>query len=454
MDNISHTLAGLVVGEIIHRLLPIEKTTTSNTNSNADQKDSRSSQYQLDFGTSQDLRHKLILTICAIASNFPDLDIVLSPLLPSPLGYLLHHRGHTHTLLYAVPQGIFLCALFLALWPAARGLAVKSPATKIGIALATTIGFSLHLLMDSLNSYGIHPFYPFISRWFYGDLVFIVEPYFWVAWGVPLALSLRSIRIKSILLLLLLGASIFFATAQFILWTSFAALLAITAFMFMIQNKSRLSTFIGAVLLSVLFVLTQALAATKARQMISAAIVTNSILDISLTAYPINPICWSFASIEIAATHDTYQIHKGIISILPKLLPVEDCPQGLRKMQANQPSQANQFGQIEVFRDLGEFRNPGELEKKSVLFFEEKTADLNLLRQLSDHNCYLKAWLRFARIPFITEEMASDLRFSSANRTNFSDLPLNMATQTECPRHVPKWEFPRADLLHASRLNN
>jgi sec-independent protein translocase protein TatC len=50
-----------------------------------------------------------------LAGNFPDLDLVLTPLLPAPLGYLLHHRGHTHTVLYALPQMLLLAALMVAL---------------------------------------------------------------------------------------------------------------------------------------------------------------------------------------------------------------------------------------------------------------------------------------------------------------------------------------------------
>ena len=55
-----------------------------------------------------------MLATCALAGNFPDLDLVLTPLLPAPLGYLLHHRGHTHTVLYAFPQAMLLAALSMA----------------------------------------------------------------------------------------------------------------------------------------------------------------------------------------------------------------------------------------------------------------------------------------------------------------------------------------------------
>ena len=129
MDNLSHTVAGLLAGELLHRCLPSE----------AD-------------GDRHALRRRLMLTTCALAGNFPDLDLVLTPLLPAPLGYLLHHRGHTHTMLYAIPQALLLAALLYLLWPGARRLLRESVSARAGFGLALVGGFGLHLAMDYLNS--------------------------------------------------------------------------------------------------------------------------------------------------------------------------------------------------------------------------------------------------------------------------------------------------------------
>ena len=88
MDNMTHSLVGLALGELVDRALPAP----------ADPSRGR-------------LRRRLLLATGLLASNFPDLDLVLTPLLPAPLGYLIHHRGHTHTLLYALPQVALLLAL-------------------------------------------------------------------------------------------------------------------------------------------------------------------------------------------------------------------------------------------------------------------------------------------------------------------------------------------------------
>lgn len=85
MDNLSHSVVGLATGEFIHRSLRQESDINH-----------------------QRARRSLLLISCWAASNFPDLDIFFTQLLPAPLGYLLHHRGHTHTLLYIIPQAILL----------------------------------------------------------------------------------------------------------------------------------------------------------------------------------------------------------------------------------------------------------------------------------------------------------------------------------------------------------
>lgn len=155
MDNLTHSLAGLALGELTHRLLPVE----------ADPQRAST-------------RRRLLLVSAAVASNFPDLDLVLTGLAPEPLGYLLHHRGHTHTLLYALPQALLMLAAIWLLWPAARHLLRTNGAARLGLAATTVLGLLLHLGMDAMNVYGVHPFAPFDPRWFYGDMVFIVEPVF------------------------------------------------------------------------------------------------------------------------------------------------------------------------------------------------------------------------------------------------------------------------------------
>src|SRR5690606_3787254 len=128
---------------------------------------------------------------------------------------------------YALPQALLLVGLIWLLWPAARRLLRESALARTGFALAVAGGFGLHLLMDYLNSYGIHPFHPFDSRWYYGDLIFILEPVFWIALGVPLAMAVRRGWLRALWLALLIAVPLYFTAKGFLAWVSFAALFAL-----------------------------------------------------------------------------------------------------------------------------------------------------------------------------------------------------------------------------------
>jgi inner membrane protein len=153
MDNLTHSLLG---GALAHLALP--------------------------RGADPPAR-RVFFAVGIVAANLPDIDLLFTGITPRPLGYLLHHRGHTHTLV-----GLLVGALLLAgvawLVPTVRRLA--SPERR-RLALLGAVALGSHLVLDSWNSYGVHPFYPFDRRWLYGDAVFIFEPWLWLLLGVALA---------------------------------------------------------------------------------------------------------------------------------------------------------------------------------------------------------------------------------------------------------------------------
>lgn len=406
MDNLSHSVAGLAVGELLHRSLPQEV--------DADR---------------QRVRRRLLLFTCWAASNFPDLDLVLTWTLPAPLGYLMHHRGHTHTLLYAIPQALLLWGLIHLLWPNARRLMEQSAAARKGFLAALSIGLLLHLSMDFLNSYGIHPFHPFDSRWLYGDMIFIIEPFFWVVFGVPLAL-MAPVVLRILMLVLLAGAPVFFAMQGFLHWGSLVALAVVGGVTGFAQYRSGAAGRRGlatAFALAVAFVAAQGLASWRANGIVAGALKQkdreSKVLDISLTSFPTNPLCWSFVSIESNARTGKYALRRGVAGLAPGLLPLDRCPE-------------NRWGD----------RLPPDAAS-SIAFFSLEVDDLHTLRALKEGNCHFEAWLRFARVPSVGPTDATDLRFSANRKENFTTLDFESFRKVECPRYVPRWQFPRSDLL-------
>jgi inner membrane protein len=432
MDNLTHSVVGLGIGALIDRSLAPE----------ADAGDER-------------LRARLLLTVCCLASNFPDLDLVLTRLLDAPLGYLLHHRGHTHTLLAAVGEAALLLGLVWLLWPNARRLLRASATARRGALLAAGAGLALHIGMDGLNVYGVHPFWPFDGRWLYGDLVFIVEPVFWIAFGVPLAAMVRTPWLRRAWLALMVVVPLGFTLAGFLQWGSLAALLGLGALLAWLQRhigapvsiahgtttasaarperpRRRRAGLAAGLAAALAFVGIQAGAMHAARATLVAHIAQldpgERLLDTALSAYPANPLCWSFVTVAIDAAGATYHLRRGLLGIAPGLVPAPSCPAPIAGPVA-----------------------PGTAPTAGLAWTADARQRLAALRALDRDNCHFDAWMRFARAPWLDAGGATDLRWSPPGTANFSTIDHAGLAGSACPHPVPGWDRPRADLLQGSR---
>lgn len=121
--------------------------------------------------------------LCVLAANSPDSDIIVLAF-GDRWDFLQHHRGITHAIVGVVFLALLLPLIFTGvdrLWARLRH---RSPTTKFrGLLIASLIVSATHPLLDWTNNYGIRFLLPWNPRWFYGDLVFIVDPFIWVVLG-------------------------------------------------------------------------------------------------------------------------------------------------------------------------------------------------------------------------------------------------------------------------------
>src|SRR5436853_2011235 len=149
MDNATHTLLGLSLAKAgLERITPLATSTL------------------------------------LISSNLPDIDVVAG-LGVGTFAYFKYHRGITHSLI-----GVLVLSLIFTLILTAfdRGVRLRfsrfiRPVLPTRIFLLCCIGTLGHILMDAGNSYGARPLLPFSDRWFYGDLLFVVDPWIWLILG-------------------------------------------------------------------------------------------------------------------------------------------------------------------------------------------------------------------------------------------------------------------------------
>lgn len=151
-------------------------------------------------------------TVCIVAANAPDSDVVVA-FATDRWTYLHHHRGITHSIVgclviaILIPSIVYLAECIIA------AMRKRPPRIRYrGLLLASLIAMATHPLMDWTNNYGVRPFLPWSGKWFYGDLVFIVDPY----------------------LLLLAGGAAFLATSdrlpKIILWGAVATIFVVLSF--------------------------------------------------------------------------------------------------------------------------------------------------------------------------------------------------------------------------------
>jgi inner membrane protein len=403
MDNLTHSIIGLAAGELIDRCLPEEPNRER-----------------------AQARHRLLLVTGALASNFPDIDLALMPFLSRPLGYLLEHRGHTHTLLFALPEALLLVALLWLLWPGARQVLRVSTVARTGLAITAGGGLLLHLGMDYLNSYGLHPFAPVDPRWLYGDAIYIIEPMFWVLLGVPMIMQIQRRRIRLSLLGVLAAILVSCTMVGFLLWQSLALLAVAGVALGLLQGKWRHALVAGAVL-SLAWIGVQAGASHQARTLVAASLAQqdarSTMLDAAMTAFPANPLCWSVVSVEADAGRGSYRLRRGVLSLAPGLVPAASCP--LKLAGGAAPAGAD-----------------------GIAWLGSTQASVAELQHLQQNNCHIDAWLRFARMPSIDAETATDLRYGNLGAANFATIDYAARAGTPCPAWLPQWGRPRADLLH------
>jgi len=436
LDNLTHSLVGVALADLTLR------------------------------DTAAPPERRVFLAAGVIASNAPDLDLLYLRLTPPPLGYLLHHRGYSHTIAGLLLLGVLL-PLALRLSPAARRLSSVE-----GVRLLTLMWVSLvgHVLFDALNSYGVHPFYPLDVRWYYGDAVFIFEPWLWLVLGISAGWTLQNRTARFAMFTLIAVLPIMF-TFLGIVPIGALIMLGIAGGVFMWVGN-RLSPRVraaGALAITVLgcagmFALSHAVeAATRAAL---APTVRGAILDVIRTPNPSSPLCWSVITVEKNEIEDTVVLRRGTMSLLPAWQPPTSCASWRFTRRAldrarDRPTRTDPDGNrmgAPTARPAGPERGTGApasdgdggsggAKPPGLAWTDEIRESLTGLRDLGAQDCWARAWLQFGRAPVLRDGRLFDLRFDNGTGRNFTTLTLTTERDAGCPPHVTPWALPREELL-------
>jgi inner membrane protein len=155
MDNLAHTLAGLAIAEA-------------------------------------GLRRKTALgaTTLAIAANLPDIDAFIY-FVGDGIDALAFRRGWTHGILAMLVLPLLLAACMKGVSRLRRPRPDAPSISWRWLLVISAVGVWSHPLLDLLNTYGVRFLMPFSNRWFYGDTLFIIDLWLWLALFAGVVLSRR-----------------------------------------------------------------------------------------------------------------------------------------------------------------------------------------------------------------------------------------------------------------------
>lgn len=409
MDNVTHALAGLLLGEAT--VASVEART----------------------GTPAARGFRgAALAVGVAAAEFPDADLLYSGWAGGggKLGYLLHHRGHTHTVVMAVLGALLVWGVALLVRRAARHGMERG--ALLALALVGTLG--AHLLLDFTNSYGVHPWWPLSGAWEYGDAIFIVEPWLWVA-SVPPLLGLARTgagRAGYVLLLLAIVAaswrvSMVGAGVALAITLGAAGMLAL-AWLVRQRRGQLVRLGLGAwLVIEAIF----ARSSARAAQQVAKAIAPDgavTLADVVLTPAVGDPLCFHAITVELDGA--TYRASEATVAPWPRLRAATACP-----------------ARASLADSLPLAPHPGT---RAVRWGRAWSAPRAELAPIARENCVVAAALRFMRVPVWSRAgdstvTISDLRFSSGGG-GFADFAAPRVP-TACPTWVPPWDPPRGELL-------
>jgi inner membrane protein len=123
-----------------------------------------------------------------IAANIPDIDAVATLL--GGQQHLGIRRGITHGPMAMLILPIILWAVMLA-YDKWRPNPQRLPVHRGWLLFLAYIGTLSHPLLDLTNNYGVRLLSPFSDQWFYGDTLFIIDIWIWIALIAAMVVSRR-----------------------------------------------------------------------------------------------------------------------------------------------------------------------------------------------------------------------------------------------------------------------
>jgi inner membrane protein len=293
--------------------------------------------------------------------------------------------------------------------------------------------------MDFTNNYGVHPFWPLLDRWFYGDAVFIAEPLLWAACA-PLVFTFRSKLARFIVgAVLAIGIGLALFTGFVPLLAAIVLIVLIAAMLLLGWRARQQVALLGGVALwlgvTAMFAVSSQFAGRRVEALAAITFPSARLIDHVLTPMPANPLCWE---VMLVQTQDEAVIaRRTMLALAPSLIPADGC----LSRSLNIPSSA----------PLQPVPAP---DTAQLHWYGEIATRLDALKSRVAMDCEAAAAMRFIRVPWLAavgpDLVLGDLRYDREKSLGFAEVALH-DPPGPCPRLVPDWQPPRTDLLRRAK---
>ena len=250
-----------------------------------------------------------------VGVNAPDLDVFSGAF--GSYAPIAFRRGWTHGLL-AIAIWPFVLAAALLVYDryVRRRRDPAASAARAGPLLAVAaIGVATHPALDWLNNYGLRWLMPFDGRWFYGDAVFIIDPWVWLLLGGAALLTYSRSRLArvrwaaffalaSVLIFVYTALGLVPATSAVVWVVGVAAVLAVRWWLRAAPPATLERAAQAGIGLAAVYVVTLAGASAFARNEVRATVAARGVEaeDVSLAPQPADP----FRGEVVIMTRDDY----------------------------------------------------------------------------------------------------------------------------------------------------
>ena len=129
-----------------------------------------------------------------VGANLPDVDGIIY-FYGDNVDALAFRRGWTHGILAMAVLPVVLAAIMLAFDRFVRRKLrtrrhpTREPARWKPLLILAAITVLSHPLLDFLNTYGVRFLAPFSWKWFYGDALFIIDPWVWATLAIGVSIA-------------------------------------------------------------------------------------------------------------------------------------------------------------------------------------------------------------------------------------------------------------------------